>query len=74
MKLYRPVGIRELELIKQSGMTEVSQGFGSADILSVLNRKYACQIAGSGIQKVHLAMLVLSQSLMWRMNMFRSLR
>lgn len=46
MKLYRPVGIRELELIKQSGMTEFPPRLPEQPIFyPVLNRKYACQIA-----------------------------
>lgn len=46
MKLYRPVGIRELELIKQSGMTEFPPRLPDQPIFyPVLNRKYACQIA-----------------------------
>jgi len=46
MKLYRPVGIRELELIKQSGMSEFPPRLPEQPIFyPVLNRKYACQIA-----------------------------
>ncbi|HOJ79075.1 MAG TPA: ADP-ribosylation/crystallin J1 [Bacillota bacterium] len=46
MKLYRPVGIRELELIKQSGMTEFPPRFPEQPIFyPVLNKEYARQIA-----------------------------
>lgn len=46
MKLYRPVGISELELIKQSGMTKFPPRLQEQPIFyPVLNRKYACQIA-----------------------------
>lgn len=46
MKLYRPVGISELELIKQSGMTKFPPRLPDQPIFyPVLNRKYACQIA-----------------------------
>lgn len=46
MKLYRPVGISELELIKQSGMTRFPPRLSEQPIFyPVLNRKYACQIA-----------------------------
>lgn len=46
MKLYRPVGIRELELIKQSGMTEFPPRFPEQPIFyPILNKEYARQIA-----------------------------
>jgi len=46
MKLYRPVGIRELELIKLSGMTEFPQRLPEQPIFyPVLNITYARQIA-----------------------------
>ncbi|GEM_PF-224593 len=46
MKLYRPVGISELELIKQSGMTKFPPRLPEQPIFyPVLNKKYACQIA-----------------------------
>lgn len=46
MKLYRPVGIRELELIKQSGMTKFPPRLPEQPIFyPVLNVEYARQIA-----------------------------
>ncbi|MEN2775779.1 hypothetical protein [Acetivibrio clariflavus] len=46
MKLYRPVGVRELELIKQSGMTQFPPRLPEQPIFyPVLNKEYACQIA-----------------------------
>ncbi len=46
MKLYRPVGISEIELIKQSGMTKFPPRLPEQPIFyPVLNKKYACQIA-----------------------------
>ncbi|HOV25579.1 MAG TPA: ADP-ribosylation/crystallin J1 [Pseudobacteroides sp.] len=46
MKLYRPVGIRELELIKESGMTKFPPRLPEQPIFyPVLNIEYARQIA-----------------------------
>ncbi|MCX7710722.1 MAG: ADP-ribosylation/crystallin J1 [Clostridia bacterium] len=46
MKLFRPVGVKELELIKQSGMTEFPPRLPEQPIFyPVLNVEYARQIA-----------------------------
>lgn len=46
MKLYRPVGLSELKLIEQSGMTKFPPRLPDQPIFyPVLNKKYACQIA-----------------------------
>ncbi len=46
MKLFRPVGIRELKLIKDSGMTKFPPRLPEQPIFyPVLNIEYARQIA-----------------------------
>jgi hypothetical protein len=46
MKLFRPVGIKELKLIKESGMTKYPPRLPEQPIFyPVMNIEYACQIA-----------------------------
>ena len=47
MKLYRPVGTRELELIEKSGYEKYPPRLPEQPIFyPVLNEKYAAEIAG----------------------------